>query len=98
MRSLRFNGALINQLRSWFHPKDRSVILNDNAFFGMPIIATPTVNPRAGTFFIYFKSDQFIYVLTDTGSEAVLKTGLALPTGGELTISSGEALDCRPLE
>lgn len=58
---------LIDQLRAWFHPKDRAVVLADNTFIEAPAISTPGT-PAAGRRRLYTKSDGW-YNLESSGSE-----------------------------
>jgi len=46
-------SGLIEQLRSWFHPKDRSVWVCDSGFICLQDIAIPTPNPPAGRYFLF---------------------------------------------
>lgn len=64
--------ALIDQLRAWFHPKDRSVWVCDSGFISLQAITTPTVTPPVGRYFLYMKADGCLYVLDSNRQECVV--------------------------
>lgn len=67
---------LIDQLRAWFHPKDRSVFIAEDCFIDMDEQATPTT-PASGRRRLYPK-DAGWYELDDAGTES--------PLGGSLIV------------
>lgn len=69
MRDEQTPTKLIDQLRSWFFAKDRSVYLAPNTFIDAPEIATPG-NPATNRRRIYPKSDGW-YSLEDDGTESL---------------------------
>lgn len=67
---MRINATptdLIDQLRAWFHPKDRSVVMADDCFIEGDEISTPA-NPRTGRRRLYAKSGCW-YDLDSAGIE-----------------------------
>lgn len=64
---------LIDQLRAFFHPKDRSVVLDDGCFIEFQTITKPD-NPAAGSWRVYVKSDGKLYILNSAGTETVVGT------------------------
>lgn len=66
---------MVNALRSWFHPKDRSIILDDNTFIEGEELATPG-NPVLNRGRLYWKNGYWTQ-LNSNGSENIL-TGPAL--------------------
>lgn len=67
---------LIDQLRAWFHPKDRSVFIAEDCFIDMDEQTTPTT-PTIGRRRLYPK-DAGWYELDDAGTES--------PLGGSLIV------------
>lgn len=66
---------MVNALRSWFHPKDRSVILDDNTFIEGEELTTPG-NPSLNRGRLYWKNGYWTG-LDSSGTEQIL-TGPAL--------------------
>lgn len=66
---------MVNALRSWFHPKDRSVILADDTFIEGEEIVTPG-NPPHNRGRLYWKNGHWTQ-LNESGAEQIL-TGPAL--------------------
>lgn len=66
---------MVNALRSWFHPKDRSIILDDNTFIEGEELSTPG-NPTLNRGRLYWKNGYWTQ-LNSSGAEQIL-TGPAL--------------------
>lgn len=66
---------MVNALRSWFHPKDRSIILDDNTFIEGEELATPG-NPSLNRGRLYWKN-RYWTQLDSSGVEQILP-GMAL--------------------
>lgn len=62
-------SGLIEQLRAWFHPRDRSLWLCDTGFICLKAITTPVPNPPAGRYFLYMKADGCLYIKNSAGFE-----------------------------
>lgn len=75
--------GFIEQLRCWFHPKDRSVVLADSCFVEGQEISTPG-NPIAGRRRLYAKTDGW-YDLDNAGIELPVGCWLPITTPVELT-------------
>lgn len=79
---MRINATptdLIDQLRAWFHPKDRSIVMADDCFIEGDEISTPA-NPRTGRRRLYAKSGCW-YDLDSLGIETGLCVSGIDPAG-----------------
>lgn len=79
---MRINATptdLIDQLRAWFHPKDRSVVMADDCFIEGDQITKPA-NPRTGRRRLYAKTDCW-YDLDSAGTETGLCVSGVDPAG-----------------
>jgi hypothetical protein len=64
-------SKMIEALRTWFHPKDRSVVLGENCFIEFDILDTAPANPLPGRIRFYAKSNgtNELYMLESDGTE-----------------------------
>ncbi len=65
------NTVLVEQLRAFFHPKDRSVILDDNCFIEFDILDSAPDNPPSGRIKLYMRADN-LYMLESDGTETLI--------------------------
>lgn len=84
---------LIDQLRAWFHPKDRSVFVAEDCFIDMDEQAKPSTNPAVGRDRIYPKAGNNWYVLDSSGTETLLGGGSGLPVHTHANNTQGGQID-----
>lgn len=85
---MRINATptdLIDQLRAWFHPKDRSIVMADDCFIEGDEISTPS-NPRAGRRRLYAKNGCW-YDLDSSGTETSLCANNIIDRWGDVVSS-----------
>lgn len=84
---------LIDGLRAWFHPKDRSVVVATDCFVDMDEQAKPSTNPSPGRDRLYPKAGNNWYVLDSLGTETLLGGGSGLPVHDHSSNAEGGQLD-----
>lgn len=82
---------LIDQLRAWFHPKDRSIVMAPNTFIDAPEISTPG-NPAINRRRIYPKNDGW-YSLEDDGTETQFAELPLVVDAGDVTYTPADTGD-----